>query len=337
MKVLVVGTGSIGRRHTANLQALGADVSTYSYGGIRLKGVKSVMDLDLALQSDFDAVVVANNTNEHMDVSMKAALKGKHLFIEKPLATNLKGSEFLYEIAQRMGLVVEVGFMLRTHPNLIWIKQALADGVLGDLMYIYAAVGQWLPDWRPNSDYRTSYSAYRARGGGVIYDLIHELDLVYWLAGEVSEVSAMSRYVKSLAIETEAIAQIGLRFKTGVLAQVHLDYVRPGYGRKLEIVGSNGVLSWDYLTNKVFFTRGADPEEIVHSVEEGYERNIMFKTHMGLFLDRINKKSLDAISPLNDSIEVLKIALACHKSAEKHCWVLPSEISNSFEPKMMDN
>ena len=336
IKVLVVGAGSIGRRHIANLLNLGVNVSYYSYRGASVCGAEPVVDLELALQSDFDAVFVANKTDQHMDVAIKAAHEGKHLFIEKPLATSLVRSEELQNIVQQQNLVVETGFMLRFHPNLVWIKQSLDEGVLGDIMYLSASVGQWLPDWRPESDHRTSYSAFRNSGGGVIFDLIHELDLVYWLAGEIAEVSAMTRYVESLAIETEAIAQVGLRLKSGVLAQVHLDYVRPAYSRRLEIVGERGVLSWDYLTNKVSLTRRDGTQELVHRAPIGFERNNMFQSHMAVFLERItNVRAVVASSPLNESIAVLKIALACHQSAESNCWVVPSEIDSNYRAKVI--
>lgn len=336
LKVLVVGTGSIGRRHIANLLDLGVKVSFYSYRGADVVGADSVTDLASALKSDFDAVVVANKTDQHMDVAIRAAHEGKHIFIEKPVATCLVGCEELQNIVQQRSLVVEAGFMLRFHPNLLWIKQSLDEGVLGDVMYLSASVGQWLPDWRPESDYRTSYSAFRSSGGGVIFDLIHELDLVYWLAGGVAEVCAMTRYFESLAIETEAIAQIGLRLKSGVLAQVHLDYVRPAYNRRLEIVGTNGVLSWDYLKNKVSLTRGNGTEVLVHSAPLGFERNTMFQSHMAVFLERITNASVAAASPLNESIEVLKIALACHQSAEKNYSVVPSGIDSSYQVKVIE-
>ncbi len=335
IKVLVVGAGSIGRRHIANLLNLGVEVSCYSYRGGSVYGAEPVTDLQAALQSDFDAVVIANKTDQHMDVAIRAAYEGKHLFIEKPIATSLAGSEELQNIVQQSSLVVEAGFMLRLHPNLLWIKQSLEQGVLGDVMYLSASVGQWLPDWRPESDYRTSYSAFRNSGGGVIFDLIHELDLVYWLTGEIAEVSAMTRNVESLAIETEAIAQVGLRLKSGVLAQVHLDYVRPAYSRRLEIVGARGILSWDYLSNKVFLTREDGTQELVHSASVGFERNNMFQSHMALFLDRIIGARAVAASPLNESIAVLKIALACHQSAESNCWVVPSEIDSNYRAKVI--
>ena len=177
---------------------------------------------------DLNAVVIANSTDLHTGVALEAARRKKGLLIEKPLSTSLAGCDELQALTEPHSLVVEMGFMLRFHPNLVWIKHYLESNSLGELTFIRASVGQWLPDWRPGTDHRVGYSAFRTTGGGVIFDLIHELDLVHWLAGTVVSVTAMTRHVGSLNIETEAIAQIGLRLKSATSAQIHLDYVRPG-------------------------------------------------------------------------------------------------------------
>lgn len=328
MKILVVGTGSIGKRHIGNLLQLGAQVQAFSYrpeAQTLDPRVTRVPDLAAALASDIDAVVVANRTDQHMDVALQAARAGKHLFLEKPLAVSLDHSDELMRLVREHGLVVEAGFMLRFHPNLRWIRQHLQGGELGEVMHLRASVGQWLPDWRPGTDHRQGYGAFRATGGGVIFDLIHELDLVHWLVGPVVDVTAMTRTVACLEIETEAIAQIGLRMASGVLAQVHLDYVRPGYGRDMEVVGRRGVLIWDYVKGTVWLERVGAPPSVVHQVPDGFERNTMFCQHMTHFLQRIAQPTLPAVSPLPDAIDVLRLALASHVSSDQRRNVRPQE------------
>ncbi|MDH4233697.1 MAG: Gfo/Idh/MocA family oxidoreductase [Gallionella sp.] len=337
MKVLVVGTGSIGQRHISNLMHLGAEVAAFSYRAAEgapcssHAGMRLVENLHDALQEDFDGVVVANRTDLHMDVALEAARRKKNLLLEKPLSVSLAGCDELQALMGLHALVVEAGFMLRFHPNLVWIKQYLADGALGELMHLRASVGQWLPDWRPGTDHRTGYGAFRKTGGGVIFDLIHELDLVHWLAGAVVDVTAMTRHVDCLGIETEAIAQIGLRLESGALAQVHLDYVRPGYGRALEIVGSIGVLTWDYPTGTVSLSRADGSSDIVHRVPSEFDRNTMFREHMAYFLRRLSTPELKPSSSLGNAIEALQIALACHRSAEERQCIKPKEIDFHFK------
>jgi predicted dehydrogenase len=338
MKVLVVGTGSIGRRHLSNLMHLGVEVSAFSYRSAESESillpwsVPLVKDLHKSLQADFDAVVVANRNDQHIAVALEAAKNNKGLFIEKPLSISLKNCSELLALAEEQNLIVETGFMLRLHPNLVWIKRYLTSGSLGKLMHMRASVGQWLPDWRPGTDYRTSYGAFRRTGGGVIFDLIHELDLVQWVAGTVVDVSAMIRHVECLEIETEAIAQICLRMTSGSLAQVHLDYVRPGYGRSLEIVGELGVLSWDYTAGTVSLTRADNSTEIMHRVPYGFERNSMFLAHMDHFLRRFSDPRLAPISSLEDGLHAMRVALACHRSAGERRCIRPEEIDHSYLP-----
>ncbi len=198
IKILVVGTGSIGIRHISNLRNLGVDVSAFSYRSTEfvepisndLYGVRLVKNLKKALRDEYDAIIVANRTHQHMEVALQAARNKKNLFIEKPLSISIDGCKELQELTNAYNLVVETGFMLRFHPNLVWIKKYLLDGKLGELMHIQASVGQWLPDWRPESDYRIGYGAFRDTGGGVIFDLVHELDLVSWIAGKIVDVNA---------------------------------------------------------------------------------------------------------------------------------------------------
>jgi predicted dehydrogenase len=337
MNILVVGTGSIGKRHIANLLALGVDVRAFSYraaaGDSSSQPVQHdprvplVGDLSQALASDVHAVVVANRTDQHLAVALQAARLGKHVFIEKPLAASLAQAEELVAAVRDQGLVVEAGFMLRHHPNLRWMQSYLASGALGELMHLRASVGQWLPDWRPGTDHRQGYGAFRAQGGGVIFDLIHELDLVHWLVGPVVDVSAMTRVVPALEIETEGVAQISLRMASGVLAQVHLDYVRPGYGRDMELVGRHGVLSWDYTKGTVSLTRAGDVPEVVHRVPDGFERNTLFRAHMAHFLQRLENPAVVPSSSLADAVSVLRIALAAHQSDQQRRCVRPGDVT----------
>lgn len=339
MRVLVVGTGSIGRRHISNLLDLGVRVAAYSYRGWNspsreLDGrVERVVHWSDALADNLDAVIIANSTELHLEVALEAANRGKHLFIEKPLSVSLAGTAHLARLIQAKHLVAEAGFMLRTHPNLVWIKEYLSGGMLGELMYLRASVGQWLPDWRPGTDHRSGYGAFREKGGGVIFDLIHELDLMNWLGGRVVDATAMTHYVPLLGIQTESIAQIGLRLDSGALAQVHLDYVRPGYGRSMEIVGHKGVLSWDYSQGTVSLSKPDGMVHVVHRTPPCFERNSMFLTHMVHFLNRISDLTMPALSPFQDSVEALRLALACHRSAAERRNIRPQEIDSNFEVK----
>lgn len=326
MKVLVIGTGSIGRRHIANLVALDCNVYAFSYRGLSgvhrtheewpasVELVDSIEDSEL---STFDAIVIANSTHLHIELALRCARLNKPFFIEKPLSHDMDGVEELLRLVQGNQCIVEAGFMMRCHPNLQWIKSLLDEKYIGDIAYMRCAIGQWLPDWRPNSDYRDSYSAKRDSGGGVILDLIHELDLIQWLGGTVSEVNAMVAHWDNLEIETEAIAQIGVRTSNNILAQIHLDYVHPTYQRDFEIVGAKGAIYWDYTKGEAHCVMRKSDEERRHTLPEAFKRNDMFLSHMQHFLLRVQNNELPPISSLDDSVHALEVALAAHAAASQ--------------------
>jgi predicted dehydrogenase len=332
-KVLVVGTGSIGTRHIANLLRLGAEVYTFSYRREPRSepwrdDVRAFERLEDAFAANPDAIVVANRTDQHLDVALRGAREGRSLFVEKPLSHSLAGIDELVRECESRDLVVESGFMLRLHPNAMWLKSFLDGGELGDLFYCRAAVGQHLPDWRPSQDHRASYSA-SAVCGGVIFDLTHELDLVAWLFGPVDAVQAMTAHAPRLQIPSEAIAQIGLRTTGGLLAQVHMDYVRPVYARTLEVAGSRGVVNWDYVEGAVSITTKDHGVSTVHRVPASFVRNDLFLAHMQHFLARLDDASLAAVSSLHDGVAALRTALACRQSASEGRVVRPADVSAS--------
>lgn len=333
IRILVIGSGSIGRRHIANLLAIGADVTVFSYrGNISSfpEGVKVLNDLNEVLVNTFEGVVVANRTDLHVDTALRFGRLGMALFIEKPLSNNLSKIAELQEVVREMDIVVETGFMLRFHPNLLWIRDFLTSGKLGKVHYMRIAVGQYLPEWRAGTDHRICYSAKREFGGGVIFDLVHDLDIAQWMAGGVDEAAVMVAYEKSLEVETEALAQMSLRCANGVLAQVHMDYLRPTYARTMEIVGSQGALLWNYTAGRVELDRPSSGITLVHEVPMPFERNDMFVAHMKLFLQRIRDRRLAAASSLEDGVAALRVAMACHASAEKRQFVRLAEVEPTY-------
>jgi predicted dehydrogenase len=328
--VLVVGTGSAGQRHIRNLLALGADVSAFSYRGLTsvpgAPGVRMFGRIEDGLGAGPQAVVIANSNELHIDVALAAARRSCDLLIEKPLSNSLRGVDALAREVESRGLIVETGFMSRFHPNLTWLKSCLDSGELGSVQYVRAVFGQYLPDWRPGTDHRRCYSARRGIGG-VIFDRVHELDLMGWLIGPIVEVGAMTAHVASLEIESESVAQLNLRCDTGALAQVHLDYVRPVHTYSIEVVGDRGVLTWDYSAGTVHMEGRHGSRRLAHQVPAGFERNDMFVAHMRYFLERLSSRTLPPAASLMDAIAALRAALACHQAAREKRTVDPAAVA----------
>jgi predicted dehydrogenase len=236
------------------------------------------------------------------------------VFVEKPLSHTLDHTEDLIEEASAAERVVLVGCNLRFFPSLQLVKQLLDDGTIGRPLAARAQCGYYLPFWHPDSDYRNGYSANESAGGGVILDSVHEYDYLRWLFGEVAEVFCYAGKVSNLEINTEDNADILLRFSNGLVANVHLDYLQRTYRRSCELIGEEGVIVWDYITQVVSLYGKKDRHVEVFLESINVERNQMFINEMKHFVACIQgeeKPELDG----DGGRAVLQIALAAKASA----------------------
>lgn len=316
MRILIVGLGSAGKRHLRNLHALGVrDLSAYRVRGQPLGPldgmVRAYTDLEEALERERpEVVVVANPTALHLPVALAAARRGCHLYIEKPLSHTLDGVAELEAIVRDQGLAVMIGCNLRFHPGYRRVKELIATGAVGRPLSARIEVGQYLPDWHPDEDYRRGYSARSDLGGGVILTLIHELDYAYDLFGDVARVCALTAKAGNLETDVEDLAEILLAFRSGMLAMVHLDHVQRPPSRSLKVVAEEGVLWWDALKGEAHLARGERRETFSDPVD----RNETFVLALGHFLDcvRLGKTPSPSFA---EGRRVLEIALVAKASA----------------------
>ena len=191
----------------------------------------------------------------------------------------------LIDEAARRGLRLAVGFNLRVLPSLRRVAALLDDKRVGRVLAVRAEFGGYLPDWRPGRDYRDNYAVSAALGGGILLDAIHELDYLGWLFGDAEEVSATAAHVSDLAGDTEDLAEVTIRFTSGLLAQVHLDYLQRAYRRNLQIIGESGVIVWDYPTHTVTVYEPADGAPDVEDLRAADgEPNDMYLDEMRHFI-----------------------------------------------------
>jgi predicted dehydrogenase len=318
--ILISGFGSIGRRHLYNLQKLGYEnIILYRTGKSllpkeELEKLPTEYDLASALTRCPKAAIISNPTALHLDVALPAARAGCHLLIEKPVSHSLKGLDDLKVIVQEKNLQVLVGFQFRFHPGLRAIKQLLDDGVIGKVIYAHAHWGEYLPDWHPWEDYRQSYSARSDLGGGVVLTLCHPFDYLRWLLGEVEAVSAMAVNLESLETDVEDTSNVTLRFRSGVIGMVHLDYVQRPPSHTLHLTGNKGLIKWDYSDGTVYYYLSETDEWNTIPVPQDFERNTMFLDEMRHFMDCVEGRT-ESLITLDDGIRALEIALAAKQAA----------------------
>jgi len=329
MKFLIAGLGSIGRRHFRNLLALGErDILLYrthqaTLPDDELAGFPVETDLRSALAHKPDAVIVSNPTALHLDIAIPAAKCGCHLLLEKPISHSMARLDELVNAVEQNDVKVLVGFQFRFHPGLRQVKKLLDEGTIGTPLSARAQWGEYLPNWHPWEDYRLGYAARPDLGGGVVLTLSHPLDYLRWLLGEVESISALTSN-KSLGMPVEDLAEITLRFTTGSIASLHLDYDQRPPSHTLEIMGTHGTIRWDNTDGITrLSTVGLDDKAGPwhdFAPPEGFERNWMFLDEMRHFRDIIHGKAR-SLCTLQDGIHALRLSLAAR--SEKLIHFLP--------------
>lgn len=325
VSVLVVGVGSIGRRHLRNLKALGVrrlSVLRVLGKGLAdpslLDGVVLHRSLDAALDAAPDAVVVCNPTSLHVPVALEAARRNCHLFIEKPLSDSLSLIADLEIEARERALTVAVGYHLRHHPALTFIRQWVEQDAIGKIISIRAEVGQYLPDWHPSEDYRAGYSARRDLGGGVLLDLSHEIDYVLWLAGAPGRLCCIAGRYSSLEIDTEDAAEITMECSRVPLVSLHLDYVQRQVVRRCHITGERGSIRWDDGAGEVALLRAETGSW--KTLRSAPDRNDIFIAEMRHFLACVQGRAAP-LAGLAEGRAALMVALAARRSSGERRFV----------------
>lgn len=318
--LLIVGLGSAGRRHFRNLRSLGCKelilhrTGRSSLPDDELQGSVTVNDLGEALRYKPVAAIVSNPTSLHMSAALPAAEAGCHLFVEKPVSDRLEDARKLQEVTQTQGLRTLVGFQFRFHQSLRQIKFWLDSGAIGSIVSARASWGEYLPGWHPWEDYRMSYSARRDLGGGVLLTLCHPFDYLRWLLGEVEAVSAIAGRLSELELDVEDTAIVSLRFTSGAVGSVYLDFLQRPPSHHLHIVGTRGVIDWDNSDGLARCYRVETERWESFSPAVTFDRNTMFLEQMKNFLACVRGDE-PAECTLDDGIRALQIALAAQESS----------------------
>lgn len=324
-RVLVVGLGSIGRRHAriARLVRPGASIAAWRHrrsDGSLPAGLDTVAwSLDEALAFAPQAAVIASPASHHLAAARALAREGVHLLIEKPLADRADGvEELIAECAQR-SLVLMTGYNLRFLPSLQHFRDVVVSGAAGDVLSVRAEAGQYLPSWRPDVAYRDSVSARASLGGGVLLELSHEFDYLQWIFGNVAWVQAIATRQSLLDIDVEDTAHVVLGFaqsstRAPLIANVSLDFLRHDSTRCCTVIGSEGTLRWNAITGVVdiFRAGGSAWEQLVAAP---VERDATYVAEWRAFLACIESGATVPVDGVA-GLATLQIVEAARQSSE---------------------
>jgi predicted dehydrogenase len=313
MRAAIVGLGSIGMRHARNLKTLGvADVIgmdplpdrrarfTREIGG-EVAAVYSE-----ALEHRPDLVVIASPNRFHLGQALDAAEANCHLLIEKPLGCSLEGVDALLRAIETRRLFAHVGSNWKFHAAFRTMKRLLDDGAAGKVASAQVLAGQWLPDWHPWEDYRRGYSARRDLGGGVVFDT-HEIDYLTWLLGPVNRIAGFVARSGALEIDTEDVAAACLRFESGALVTLQVDYIQRDYRRSYRIAGDTGTIEWDIRSETVQYYCAGTGKTTLLETPLG-DLNEMYLAQTRHVLDGVAGEA-EPVTPVTHAARVLALQL----------------------------
>lgn len=317
MIIGIIGFGSIGQRHYQNIRA------GYSKFKINILTKRSDIKPDkntavFASEKEFfahanDIFFITNETGKHAQTIIKCLAKNpKGIFVEKPIAHSMNSLPGIVKLVKRYKPVFMVGYCLQFHKPLLEIKKMIKGKIIGDIIYIRSSVGQDLRTWRKR-DYRANYSYDSSRGGGVVLDLIHDINYPAWLLGEkIFLANGLVSKMNLFDIKSEDIAEGIFKSESGRFISVHLDYLQNPGRRYCEIAGTKGTIVWDNSEDKIKIISG-NLKIKLKSVKQS--RNDLYIDELKFFIKKVFENK--GYTNINEGISDLQNALALKKTYAK--------------------
>lgn len=264
MRVVVIGAGSIGRRHAGNLEVLGHEARLMPWRGFTAGALRD---------GRFDAAVIATATQVRLELVALCADLGLPVYVEKPLAFR---SEALADLMAAAAPVADrslAGFMMRWHPAFRALARLDLSGVYDASFGIGHDVRLWRRDW----SFAASYAAL-PQGGGVLLDLCHEIDMALTLLPQ-ARVGAVQSLGHPGFPGVDFASRIALA-GPGLVGSVAMDYLSPVSFRRICLRGRDLVADFDLIAGRYLIDRGQGPK----ALDLPFERNQMFLAAMADFL-----------------------------------------------------
>jgi predicted dehydrogenase len=302
-RLLVIGYGSIGARHGRVAEMLGAQVSCVTnHPAVPFPRFASIAD---ALSHGApERIVIANATGHHAETLHALAEAGfaGHALVEKPLCHTLD------EAPAELPFRVSLAYNLRFHPLVQTLRDALADRPLYSASF-YA--GQYLPQWRPDRDYRSSYSARRNQGGGVLRDLSHEIDLAIWLCGRPRSVAAVGGHLSDLEIDSDDVYSIVSTHERCPAVSISINYLDRAPQRVITINARDLTARVDLVNGTLTLNDEAQHRETA--------RDATYRAQLEAFFGN----DTSTMCSFDEGREVMRFIDAAESASSGACWVRP--------------
>lgn len=309
--VLIAGLGSIGQRHLRALRALGVtDIRACDPVAASVEKAKAFYpeikiypSFQEGLSSHPDAVYLLTPPKMHIPMALLALEGGCHVFCEKPLSDTLEGVDELYDKLSQTQKSLCIGLCFRYHQGIKRARALMDFNAVGRVVSIRSLMGEHFPSVRP--DYKTLFSA---RYSGA-FDLMHDLDLTLWFAGQpAQEIHCVYGSYSDIGIQAPDVVEILIGFPDRCTATVHLDFFQQPRRRQIELICTEGCIivdfsTWDTCTVRVY--RAHQKEWECHTFPT--DRDDMFREESQAFLEHIWGASEATVYGIEDAMLSLKV------------------------------
>lgn len=301
MNVLIIGLGSIAKKHIKSLKELVPEVSFFALrshkNAQKIEGIENIFSYDEINDNDFDFIIISNPTNKHKETISKLIDFKIPLFIEKPLFDSLDNDELVKKLDES-DIQNYIACNLRFLDSINFVKNYIKGKRVNEVN-IYC--GSFLPDWRPGVDFRTVYSANKNMGGGVHIDLIHEIDYTYWIFGEPIKVHSIQKNHSHLAISATDYANFVFIYEK-FCVNIILNYYRRDAKRTFEVVMEEGTITADLIKNEVEYNG-----EIIFSSKQKIIDT--YKVQLDYYINHILKSKEKQLNSITEAYQILKLCM----------------------------
>lgn len=299
-KILIIGFGSIGKRHYENLKKINSKFEiTFLCRKSSKKSfheanfIHKISDIKLIKP---DCALICNPSSMHIESAIYLIDNNINFFVEKPLSNSIEKLEILNERVSKKNIKAMVGFNLRFNRCILKMKEIINSKKFGNILSIKIEVGQFLPLWRKGINYQNYVSSNKKLGGGALLELSHEIDYLQWIFGRAKSVTSNLKKVSSMDIDVEdivnAIIEIDIDGKD-IPCTVHLDFLQHKKVRNCKVMFDDFTLNLDLVKDCIEVYQN---EKIVYSYNEPQNPNTMYINEIEEFLNYLNN---DIKSPIS--------------------------------------
>ncbi len=296
----IVGYGSIGKVHAKILKELGYKYFIYDPNFIKNK---DYLPLKM-LNQKCNTMIISSPNDTHLKYLNYFSDKNKHIFIEKPFSHEIKKTNKVIKIYEKNKKIIGVNYNLRTRKCIKFLKH-----IINKTKKIYWAnfvMSSNVLNWRDKYNFKKNYT-HKRKGGGIVFDSIHEIDLNTFLFKKINFINSFSKNHNKKYFKKNSYASINLLIDERFLSNIQLDYIGGPDQRKIEILSDIGLIKTDIKKNSLIIFDKRNRKKLYKKFNQ--DKMIDYKNMIINFINCIKKKKNKVICDPKDAIKNISIAV----------------------------